>query len=294
MSREENDAKVHFIGVDVNSKSIALLRERAGKAGLTNVSAVCGLIETYQGECDVALALHVCGAGTDAVLLQAVSRRCAFIVAPCCVGKLKRNGLKSIQAMKNERARETRVSEAPKSHSTGDATEDFSEEEDDAVSEEDDDAVSDDAVSDDAVSDDDDDDAVSEDDDVLIVPGEPFAPMRVIHPRSSWMRGVVQRPVYLGLAAAADWSGHQGVDPTVKSDASEELGRFPRIAKAAVELDRAAAAAEAGYGVRVMKMTHSGAGLKNDLIIGFPENADPLKKYVEGPEASFWKGHERV
>jgi hypothetical protein len=111
--------------------------------------------------------------------------------------------------------------------------------------------------------------------------------MRVIHPRSEWMRGSVQRPAYLTIAACADWSGHQGVDPTKQSSESEELGRLPRIAKAAVECDRATAAAEAGYGVRVMKMTHIGAGLKNDLIIGFPEKKDPLGEFVEGPDALF-------
>ena len=46
--------------------------------------------------------------------------------------------------------------------------------------------------------------------------------------------------------------------------AGQELGRLPRAAKAAVELDRGAAAQEAGYGVRLMKMLHADAGLKND------------------------------
>jgi hypothetical protein len=49
-----------------------------------------------------------------------------------------------------------------------------------------------------------------------------------------------------------------------------------------VECDRAAAAAECGYAVRVMKMTHAGAGLKNDLIVGFPFGEDPLRDLVEG------------
>ena len=48
-----------------------------------------------------------------------------------------------------------------------------------------------------------------------------------------------------------------------------------------------AAAAEAGYGVRMMKMLHPGAGLKNDVIVGFPRGADPLREHVFGPNASF-------
>lgn len=35
------------------------------------------------------LALHACGNATDAALLQAHRHRAAFIVSPCCVGKLK-------------------------------------------------------------------------------------------------------------------------------------------------------------------------------------------------------------
>ena len=36
-----------------------------------------------------------------------------------------------------------------------------------------------------------------------------------------------------------------------------------------------------------MKMAHEGAGLKNDLIVGFPNGADPLRAFVEGPDACF-------
>ena len=225
------EPSMRFVGVDVNRRSVELLAERAARAGLANVDAVCGLAETYGGACDVALALHVCGAGTDAVLLQAQARGAAFVVAPCCVGKLKDGGLKSISAMKKEAMLRSGVVGAERA---------------DAI-----------------------------------------APVRVIHPRSSWMRGRIQRPAYLGLAAAADWSGHQGVDPAAESIAARALGRVPRAAKAAVELDRGAAAAEAGYGVRVMKMAHEGAGLKNDLIVGFPNGADPLRAFVEGPDAGF-------
>ena len=94
-----------FVGLDLNPRSVALLRERARAAGLTNVRAEVGLIEDYEGPCDVALALHVCGDGTDAVLLQAQARGAAFVVAPCCVGKLKDGGLSSISGMKKRTGR---------------------------------------------------------------------------------------------------------------------------------------------------------------------------------------------
>lgn len=43
------------------------------------------------GPADVVLALHACGSATDWALLQAASRRAAFIVSPCCIGKINRH-----------------------------------------------------------------------------------------------------------------------------------------------------------------------------------------------------------
>ena len=235
-----------FVGLDLNPRSIELLARRASDAGLTNVQSQVGLVEEYTGPCDLALALHVCGSGTDAVLLQAQARNAAFVVAPCCIGKLRDGGLKSVAGMRRA------ISTFEDTHTNGD----LSTEDDDDSSEE-----------------------------LVVRPGNGMPAMRVIHPRSRWMRGEVQRPVYMGLAAAADWSGHAGVD--AMRAFTGELGRLPRAAKAAVELDRGAAAAEAGYGVRMMKMLHPGAGLKNDIILGFPRGADPLKEHVFGPDASF-------
>ena len=235
-----------FVGLDLNPRSIELLARRARDAGLTNVQSQVGLVEEYTGPCDLALALHVCGSGTDAVLLQAQARNAAFVVAPCCIGKLRDGGLKSVAGMRRA------ISTFEDTHTNGDLE-----------TTEDDDSS----------------------DELVVRPGNGMPAMRVIHPRSRWMRGEVQRPVYMGLAAAADWSGHAGVD--AMRAFTGELGRLPRAAKAAVELDRGAAAAEAGYGVRMMKMLHPGAGLKNDIILGFPRGADPLKEHVFGPEASF-------
>jgi SAM-dependent methyltransferase len=218
---------VTFVGVDVNPRSIALLLERAKAARLRNVSAETGLIESYRGPAfDVALALHVCGEGTDAAMLQAQARNAAFVVAPCCVGKLKDGGLRSIEALKR--------------------------------------------------------DAGANMSDAFVGEDGAAARFSVIHPRSAWMRGRVQRPAYLGLAAAADWSGHDGVRA---EEADASLARLPRAAKAAVEADRAASAAEAGFGVRLMKMLARDAGLKNDLIVGFPSGKDPMgeRKAVRGP-----------
>ena len=81
--------KHDFVGVDMLTVSVELLRSRAAAAGLCNVSGVVGMIESYTGACDIALGLHACGNATDFVMAQASLRRAAFAVCPCCLGKLR-------------------------------------------------------------------------------------------------------------------------------------------------------------------------------------------------------------
>jgi hypothetical protein len=115
----------------------------------------------------------VCGGGTDAVLLQAQLRGAAFVVAPCCVGKLKAGGMKSVAGLKSALASSASAGgDAAEGVASGDG-------------------------------------GGAEEDALVVRSGGGRAPLRIIHPRSQWMRGQVQRVDYLGLAAAADWSGHQ-------------------------------------------------------------------------------------
>ena len=78
-----------FTAVEMKGVSAALLEQRAAAAGLRNCRAHVGMIETYTAPFDVCLALHACGNASDLALDLAVRRRAAFIVAPCCVGKIK-------------------------------------------------------------------------------------------------------------------------------------------------------------------------------------------------------------
>jgi len=80
---------IDFHAVDMKSRAIELLLEKAHKAGLTNVTASAQMIEQYVGDFDVGLALHACGNATDYAMLRCVSRKAAFALCPCCVGKLK-------------------------------------------------------------------------------------------------------------------------------------------------------------------------------------------------------------
>lgn len=63
-----------------------------------------------RGNFDIALALHACGNATDYCLLQAQRARAAFIVSPCCVGKLQFSSNVSAAALVERAARGRLVS----------------------------------------------------------------------------------------------------------------------------------------------------------------------------------------
>ena len=81
---------VDFVGVDFNAVSVDLLGKRAAASGLANVAAKCGMIQDFSAEqrVDVVLGLHACGAATDMIIEQAMALGAAYVVSPCCIGKL--------------------------------------------------------------------------------------------------------------------------------------------------------------------------------------------------------------
>jgi len=193
-----------FIGVDLNQKSIDILNERIVESGLSNVSARVGLIEECDAlEVDVVLALHVCGSATDFVINSAIERRKPFIVAPCCVGKVQKGGMRSLNRMRNDLIR------IDERH------------------------------------------------------------VEIDRPRSRKMREAgFDFDTYMSAATLADFSGHQGVDP---SDPNEPLTQLPRRAKSAIEADRAEFARECGFDVALYKMPTQ-SGIRDDIIVGLPND----------------------
>ena len=193
--------EIDFVGVDLNATSIEILNSRIRESGLTNVSAVVGLIEdgdTLGADC--ALALHVCGSATDRVLNSAVRARIPFVIAPCCVGKVQEGGMRSLNRMRN------------------------------------------DLISLDKIED-------------------------IERPRSRLMRAAgFDFETYMSAATLADWSGHQGVDP---SDPNEPLAALPRRAKSAIEADRGEFAREHAYDVTLHKMPAQ-SGIRDDVLVGIP------------------------
>lgn len=91
---------LHFLGIDIKPAAVALLRERAATAGLTNVSALAVEIDAYEpsiggggegGACNgviAVLALHACGGASDAAIRLAMRARAPFAISPCCIGKV--------------------------------------------------------------------------------------------------------------------------------------------------------------------------------------------------------------
>jgi tRNA G46 methylase TrmB len=193
-----------FIGVDLNQKSIDILNERIVESGLSNVSARVGLIEECDAlEVDVVLALHVCGSATDFVINSAIERRKPFIVAPCCVGKVQKGGMRSLNRMRNDLIR------IDERH------------------------------------------------------------VEIDRPRSSKMKEAgFDFDTYMSAAGLADFSGHQGIDP---SDPNEPLTQLPRRAKSAIEADRAEFARECGFDVALYKMPTQ-SGIRDDIIVGLPND----------------------
>ena len=50
----------------------------------------CGSVASFSGRpFGLAIALHACGQASDEAMMQAVNQRVPYLVAPCCVGKLK-------------------------------------------------------------------------------------------------------------------------------------------------------------------------------------------------------------
>lgn len=85
-------------------------------AALTNVQIFCGFVDEYTAPFDVGIALHACGEvrrrvdplsswlitllttvlpvqATDMALQKCIDARAAYVLAPCCVGKVQHSAL---------------------------------------------------------------------------------------------------------------------------------------------------------------------------------------------------------
>ena len=79
-----------FVLVDAKARSLEVAERRAAAAGLRNVRCVLGFIEDFDEDFDVGVALRACGGASDAAMDKCVEVNAAYVVAPCCVGKIAR------------------------------------------------------------------------------------------------------------------------------------------------------------------------------------------------------------
>jgi hypothetical protein len=261
-----------FIAVDLSQFSLHLLAEKAQQAGLTNVETCCCMIEQYTGPIDIALALHACGCATDYSLLQAQTRGRAFIVSPCCIGKLKFSATGTGNSLGPKRewqylqqggvgvigsVEEMKASVAKECH-----------------------------------------DSASPDYEAMLH-----------HPRSQWMGNVINSDLFARMAGIADTAGvdvdskdiqtaessskpdEQSAQDVVSIKTSAEpvtVGAFcidshhvpagmARMCKQRIEQDRAQAAREAGFDVYTMLLRRPEAQVNNkqDLLVGIKHD-DPV------------------
>ena len=101
----------NFIGVDIKSEALILMNNRAKAANQTNVMTSCGTIEGYHynninnpdetKKINLVISLHACGSASDASIKQAVDMNVPYIVAPCCIGKVKFNMLNNNSSSNN-------------------------------------------------------------------------------------------------------------------------------------------------------------------------------------------------
>ena len=77
---------------DMRAMSIQLAQQRLqmckGSSVENYVDARVELCEDHPGGFDIGIGLHACGTMTDVILDRCLSERAAFVLAPCCVGRL--------------------------------------------------------------------------------------------------------------------------------------------------------------------------------------------------------------
>ena len=80
-----------FTAVDMKAHALEILRKKSDVLGLTNLKCQQTMIEHFTTDTpvDLILSLHGCGNATDYSILQAIHYRAAYLVCPCCIGKLK-------------------------------------------------------------------------------------------------------------------------------------------------------------------------------------------------------------
>eukprot|EP00941_MAST-03F_sp_MAST-3F-sp1_P001249 g1249.t1 len=95
-----------FILIEMKKVACNLIRERAAQGNLTNVYVIESKIEDLDAsvEFDVGIAMHACGNATDLAQLACFRRNAAFVLCPCCIGKLQHSEEVEVLRLKHPRS----------------------------------------------------------------------------------------------------------------------------------------------------------------------------------------------
>ncbi|KAL3692677.1 hypothetical protein R1sor_006328 [Riccia sorocarpa] len=253
-----------FVGVDFKLRSIILLEDRARKGNLLNVKAVYGRIENYSAPFDACVALHACGIATDLALLQAMKNRAAYVMSPCCIGKLQipvewtlnstDSGFSFRESPSCNRVQESKTPGRCGIVYASDYNEKISQNSSKVQI------------------------PLMDDNDIKTAVGlesqdsgqfclerwQGSVSSSLSYPRSSWLRNCISEKEFQVLARAADWSSY---------DFESFSSQLHSLCKVVLELDRNEASREVGYWTGLYTLANEKAGTVgvSHVLVGKPE-----------------------
>jgi hypothetical protein len=270
--------RCRFVLIDAKRRSLGVARRRLRASGLANVELREGFVEHFAGEpFDLGLALHACGEASDVSLELCLAAGAAYVMAPCCVGKVGGGGVRgSAEAAAEVAAAELAVAAAEE------------ENEDEAAGSSADAAWSDAAAAELAGA------GAGAGAAGAATAAAPVPPgSALVYPRSEAFRRALVLEEYVALAKAADF-GHGtdcgsssggssgGSSGAARAGAQSARHRKRRLCKSLVEHDRNLRAAERGYEVRLVVMQPPSATPKNDVLVGWKATATTPSRLAPG------------
>jgi SAM-dependent methyltransferase len=257
-----------FIGVDMKVTSLAILKQRGDSVGLTNVETFVGKIEEYSQPFDVALALHACGNASDMAILKAMRWQAAFILTPCCIGKLKFSilGGSSFSTDGSLSYETPKMKEGDEQKRVGDAL------------------LLAAGVSPSYQG--------GRERNGELSTGSPLQPEIILrHPRSKALREALgeqeAEAEFRRIARVADTNAEVNSEIPLSISEEQWIERLHsalegnstfsdkcQVAKVHIELDRLLAAAEEGYRVGLYRLINSMSHSKGDLLVGVPSGSE--------------------
>ena len=270
--------------LDMKTHSLVIAQDRIKEAGLKNIEIRRERLEEFQfkgtgkpaaDSFDIGVALHACGAASDIAQELCVTAGAAYVMAPCCIGKIRSSRRPGITRRAKGGARSRTLSEFRRQQMSAyrailDAADEPASKYDDAEEE-------DEVAEDNGGEEYEDGEWKTANHSIVAEAGEknlPTDPSTVVYPRSVAIRSVLSAPEWATIARAADF-GHREMKEY------DEEQRKRRMAKSFIEADRQLFASEAGYDTLLSIMLPRTATPKNDVLVGWPRQWAGVSAHAE-------------